>query len=75
MQSIIIDLVLFGFVYAILMAFIFIRSSRRRKDNDDGDDEGGLPVSLPPDIDLPPGVCLPDDKPRKTVREPGDVFA
>lgn len=76
MHTIVIDLVLCGFIYAILMAFIFIRENRKKRGSDsDGDDEGGLPVSLPPDIDLPPGVCLPDDNPRKTKAEPEEVFA
>lgn len=76
MQTVIIDLVLFGFIYAILLAFIFVRESKRRRGNDpDSDDEGGLPVNLPPDIDLPPGVCLPDDNPGKNKPEPEEIFA
>lgn len=71
----IIDLILCAFVYAILVAFIFIRENRKRRGGDTDDDEGGLPVSQPPDIDLPPGVCLPDDRPRKTKTEPDEVFA
>ena len=52
-------------------------SKKRRisSDDTDSDDEGGLPVSLPPDIDLPPGICLPDDAPRKTIPETEEVFA
>ena len=77
MQSILIDLLFCAFLYAILIAFIFVRESKKKnnRDTDSGDDEGGLPVVLPPDIDLPPGVCLPDDRPRIKNTEPEEVFA
>lgn len=77
MQTIFIDLLLCAFLYGVLMAFIFIRESKKRnnRDSDNGDDEGGLPVVLPPDIDLPPGVCLPDDRPRIRKTEPEEIFA
>ncbi|HCX24934.1 MAG: hypothetical protein CMB80_06535 [Flammeovirgaceae bacterium] len=70
------DIILCGILYTILIVFVFIRTNRKRPNNDtDSDDEGGLPVSLPPDIDLPPGICLPDDAPRNTITEPEEVFA
>ena len=77
MQSIFIDLLFCVFLYAILVAFIFVRESKRKnnRDSDKGDDDGGLPVVLPPDIDLPPGVCLPGDGPRTKKTEPEEVFA
>lgn len=69
------DLVVFGFFYAILRAFLFVRDHKRKSDDDSDDDEGGLPVNSPPDIDLPPGVCLPDDLTRRRKSEPEEVFA
>ena len=75
MQHILIDLLLCGFIYAVLLTIILVKDSRRRKRKDsDGDDDGGLPVMTPPEIDLPPGVCLPDD-PRVRKKEPEEVFA
>lgn len=77
MPGVILDIVLCGVIYTIMVVFIFLRSNRRKGNNDaDSDDDGGgLPVILPPDIDLPPGVCLPDDCPKITQQEPEEVFA
>jgi hypothetical protein len=76
MHNIVIDLLLCCFIYSILLAIIFIRENKkkRRNDSSDGDDEGGLPIMTPPEIDLPPGICLPDD-PRVKKHEPEEVFA
>ncbi|MEQ8470101.1 MAG: hypothetical protein RIC35_02905 [Marinoscillum sp.] len=71
----ILDIILFGFLYSIFITFVLVRVNRKNRNNDtDSDDEGGLPVSLPPDIDLPPGVCLPDDRPVRS-KEAEEVFA
>ncbi|WP_258102848.1 hypothetical protein [Marinoscillum sp. MHG1-6] len=51
------------------------RQQDRDNHNDEGDDEGGLPVSFPPDFDLPPGVCLPDDPRAKRIIETEEIFA
>lgn len=76
MHSIVIDLLLCGFIYGILLAIIFVRESKKKRGNDsDGDDEGGLPVLSPPEIDLPPGVCLPDDPRVKKQDTTEEVFA
>ncbi len=72
MSWLVFDIVLCLIVYAILLA-IFIRKSRRKRDFGDDDGEGGIPATLPPDFDLPPGICLPDD-PRVKVKEPEDVL-
>lgn len=74
MPGIVFDIILCGVIYAVLLVFIFFREERNRKNNDDSDDEGGLPVSLPPDFDLPPGVCLPDD-PRVVRKDREEVYA
>ncbi|MEQ9306608.1 MAG: hypothetical protein RJQ14_22025 [Marinoscillum sp.] len=71
----ILDIILFGILYTIFITFLLVKVNRKNRNNDtDSDDEGGLPVSLPPDIDLPPGVCLPDDRTVRT-KEAEEVFA
>lgn len=77
MPSVILNIVLCGIIYTILVVFIFVRSNKKKRngDSDSDDDGGGLPISLPPDIDLPPGVCLPDDRPAITQNEPEEIFA
>ncbi len=63
------DLVLSGLVYLVLVYFMITLLKKRRKSTDsDDDNDGGISVSGPPQIDLPPGVCLPDD-PIRIVRE------
>jgi len=76
MEGIVFDIVLCAILYGIMLLVIFINNARRNNKNDtDSDDDGGLPVSLPPDIDLPPGVCLPDDPRRYQITEPDEIFA
>lgn len=71
-----VDVILCGILYTILIVFVFLRNNKNKGNNDtDSDDEGGLPVSLPPDIDLPPGICLPDDAPKNRQPETEEVFA
>lgn len=37
-------------------------------DNDsDDDDDGGIEINNLPDLDLPPGICLPPD-PDRTIQ-------
>lgn len=71
----IIDIVLCVVLYCVLLVFIFWKNNHNKNNDSDGDDEGGLPVNLPPDIDLPPGICLPDDLPKKSIPETEEVFA
>ncbi|MEQ9437762.1 MAG: hypothetical protein RIG62_01895 [Cyclobacteriaceae bacterium] len=50
----------------------------RFRDDDDDDDDGGISMTPTPDLDLPPGVTLPDgDGPRRRrhITEPEEVFA
>ncbi|XOV92436.1 MAG: hypothetical protein ACFHWX_19810 [Bacteroidota bacterium] len=61
MMNIVFDLLLFGFIYAILLGVLFIHHNRKRRKGDDSDEDGGLPVFNPPELDLPPGICLPGD--------------
>lgn len=60
------DLVLCGVAYLILVYLMVTLMKKRRRDigNNDDDDDGGIAVKGPPEIDLPPGVCLPDGSPR-----------
>ncbi|MEM9676049.1 MAG: hypothetical protein ACFB15_05490 [Cyclobacteriaceae bacterium] len=49
----------------------------RFRDDDDDDDDGGISMTPTPDLDLPPGVTLPDDDGpvRRRITEPEEVFA
>lgn len=68
------DLVLSGLVYLVLVYFMVTLLKKRRKSTDsDDDNDGGISVTGPPRIDLPPGVCLPDD-PIRMVREEEEVL-
>lgn len=71
MHGYIFDMILCGITYLFLVYFMFTLLKKRRKGFDgDDDDDGGLPVSTPPEIDLPPGVCMPDGSPKlKIVKE------
>ncbi len=69
------DLVLSGLVYLVLIYFMITLLKKRRKSTDsDDDNDGGISVSGPPQIDLPPGVCLPDDPIRKVRKENEEVL-
>ncbi len=73
MMSIVVDLLLFGFVYAVLLCVLFIHHNRRKKKDNDSDEDGGIPVFTPPELDLPPGICLPKD-PTRSKREKEEVL-
>ncbi len=76
MQHIFLEILLCGLVYTFLIAFIFVkRKNRNDERGSDDDDEGGLPVNFPPDFDLPPGICLPDDPVLKKMKETEETFA
>ena len=73
MSSIVIDLVLCGLAYVVLIYFVATltktRISGKKDNNDDGD--GGIEDMVPPKIDLPPGVIWPTDGPKAPVpKEP-----
>ena len=77
MQIILINIGLGMIIYTICLMVFLIKDKPfgHRGHNDEGDDEGGIPVSLPPDFDLPPGVCLPDDPRALKLMEPEEVYA
>lgn len=73
MNSLVIDLIVCGLAYVIVVYFIATmtkNSLNRGKNDDEGD--GGIENFNPPKIDLPPGVIWPTDssvltKSQKTV--------
>lgn len=77
MQVILINIGLGMIIYTICLMVFLIKDTPydNQKGHDDGDDEGGIPVSLPPDFDLPPGVCLPDDPRALKLIETEEVYA
>lgn len=60
------DLLLCGLAYLILVYLMVALMKKRKRDigGSDDDDEGGIAVKGPPEIDLPPGVCMPDGSPK-----------
>ncbi|MDO9551705.1 hypothetical protein [Rhodonellum sp.] len=74
MSSLIVDLVLCGIAYVVLIYFVATmtraRIQRGRNRNDDGD--GGIEDFTPPKIDLPPGVIWPSDIPKR--RKQTEIF-
>jgi len=59
-----IDIFFCCFAYIILIFFVIKRYHRkniRLGDDSDDDDEGGIEINNLPDLDLPPGICLPPD--------------
>jgi len=76
-----IDMLLCGAAYVIMVYFMVVLMKKRNfrfRDDDDDDDDGGVSVSPTPDLDLPPGVSLPDDsgpRRRKRIEEPEEAFA
>lgn len=69
MNSLMIDLIVCGLAYVIMVYFIaiFTKRSLNKKRGDDND-EGGLRNFTPPKIDLPPGVVWPVNAPKRPVK-------
>ena len=68
MSSLVIDMVLCGIAYLILIYFVATMTKLRRdkgKTNEDDDGDGGVEDLTPPKIDLPPGVIWPTDHSEK----------
>lgn len=68
MYGIAVDIGLCLITYAILIKIILWRKNVRRNKDNDSDDEGGLTVYNGPELDLPPGVCLPSGAGPKNSR-------
>lgn len=77
MSSLVIDLILCGIAYVVLIYFVATLTKVRMdkgKKNEDDDGDGGVEDLTPPKIDLPPGVIWPTDGlPSKRKTEPIDV--
>ncbi len=73
MMSIFVDLLLFCLIYAAILCVLYIHHNRRKRKDNDSDEDGGLPVFTPPELDLPPGICLPDG-PSHAKREKDEVL-
>jgi hypothetical protein len=67
MNSLVVDLILCGLAYVILIYFVatMTKTSIRRGNNRNDDGDGGIDNIVPPKIDLPPGVVWPADAPIK----------
>lgn len=63
MSSLIIDMILCGIAYVLLIYFIVTmnRPPFDKDSNRDDDGDGGVEDTTPPKIDLPPGVIWPSD--------------
>lgn len=72
MSSLVIDLVLCGLAYVILIYFVatLTRNSLKKRDSNGDDGDGGVENLTPPKIDLPPGVIWPSEVPRGSRPEP-----
>ena len=78
MSSLVIDLILCGIAYVVLIYFVAtltkVRVDDQDQKNEDDDGDGGVEDLTPPKIDLPPGVIWPTGAPpRKTPSEPLEV--
>lgn len=77
MNSLIIDLILCGVAYIILIYFVatMSKNSYRRGNNRNDDGDGGIDNITPPKIDLPPGVIWPSEGPvKRKLPEPVDIY-
>lgn len=66
----VLDYIILFFLFLLALTLVLlkiIKDERSRNSNNDG----GLPFELElPDLDLPPGVCLPIDGPAKKKDDP-----
>jgi hypothetical protein len=76
MNSLVIDLILCGVAYVVLIYFVATmtkaRINRRRNNNDD-DGDGGVEDLTPPKIDLPPGIIWPGDDVKDRNKKPAPL--
>ena len=71
MNSLVIDLILCGVAYVVLIYFVATLTKskiKRNRKNNDEDGDGGVEDNTPPVIDLPPGIVWPsDEKDKKPI--------
>lgn len=72
MSSLVIDLILCGLAYVILIYVMatMTKNSLRKGGRSEDDGDGGVEDYTPPKIDLPPGVQWPSDSPKSRIPEP-----
>jgi hypothetical protein len=76
MSGYLIEMMIFSSIY-VASVYIIVRVVRklnlnRNKRNDD--DDGGVEFYEEPDLDLPPGITLPDNGPKVRIDDPEDVL-
>jgi hypothetical protein len=65
-----IDMIIYGIAYVIMVYFMVILMKKKvNNPTDDDDKDGGIGVIDIPDIDLPPGITLPDGGPGGKIRK------
>lgn len=83
MTSYFLNMLIGGAIYLALVFFVikFIKIKSKhfnpgKNNNNNDDDDGGLEFFTEPDLDLPPGVTLPDSDPRQSIykKENEDVI-
>jgi hypothetical protein len=68
MSSLVIDLILCGIAYVVLIYFVATLTKakiNKNRNNNDDDGDGGVEDLTPPKIDLPPGIIWPNDDKEK----------
>ena len=60
MTGYVLDMVLCGFAYVIVVYLMMKLVKRKEKPSDDDNDDGGINLARYPELDLPPGITLPD---------------
>lgn len=71
MSSLVIDLILCGIAYVVLIYFVATLTKARinkNRNNNDDDGDGGVEDFTPPKIDLPPGIVWPTDDIHKSTK-------
>ena len=80
-KRVMLDMILMGMAYVIMVYFMVVLMKKRNfrfRDDEDDDDDGGISISPTPDLDLPPGVSLPDGTGpayRRRIEEPEEMLA
>jgi hypothetical protein len=83
MTSYFLNMLIGGAIYLALVFFVIkllkLKTKTfnpRRNNNNNDDDDGGLEFYTEPDLDLPPGVSLPDGDSRQSIyrKEHQDVL-
>lgn len=64
------QLIFSGLVYVLVTYFLFLSIKKKKGEDNEDDDEGGIGFDLtPPQIDLPPGISWPVSPVKEEVLE------